>query len=1284
MRKLSLLLLACLTLGIAWAERVSVNTAQQVAANVAAGLSPSNLRSSSDLKLVYAAPAKQQSGLRAAGNESDYYIFNVGTGDGFIIVAGEDRVRPVLGYSAEGEVDMEKMPENMKAWLEMYQEEISWAVSQNVATPQEVQSEWKAYLNGSQLRMGDKVSLSKPTALWDQDAPYNGMTPEMSSGEHGVTGCVATAMAIVMKYYEYPTKAIIPSNTNTITITENQAIPTSTPGKYSVKTISETPQDIFIEYDEYDWANMLLEYEPGLDDYGLQGNAVAKLMRDCGANVEMNYSITVFPEGINPQYSSGAVTAKAATALKEVFGYSQSVRYEERLNYRWEDWKRMINTEINEDRPVILNGTEPEGGGHAFICDGYTTDGTYHINWGWGGYMNGYFLLSTLDDNYDGIGYSTNQGAIIGIQVGEIQPVEDKPFIMSMEYTGESSLPINTPINVQYSIKYAGEEAKTYYVGLSIIDENNSSISAPIGTPRTYNFSASEAGSYFYFDEQEMQITISQPLTDTQRISFVYSEDGTNWKIAGVMSGVPIGLGQNGLINLEDNPNEPSVPVNITIVQNDFEDKELEVIANGSTSSYTNTGFYRFKIYGLNTDAWMCFSLEDPASWISHLRIYYSGINSVVEDAALAMIEDDKWWIPVSLSDISNNNYVRYLKVLPDKAGTIDYDIQLYGEDKKTLLAEVKGQQMKTVGAEEPEKPTVTIQMLSNPFRFRYLAVNDEYSGQRVGKTEPVQYKLTGAEGNVNVCYTLKNPEWVSATTLSCGINTYSSKEVVEFDSEGKAWIEVPAEKITDGLVTNYLSLMISEKVAENFDYSISLYNADKTVCYQTFDYTMPVINQPMILEFNPDELYGDTDEEFIFSVTAKNVDPKMANQQTSISLEIEGSVDGEVDVDLITSEGRKELNVIPYYVDANVCMTEAEIVENLAEGQVYQFALRFLDGKKPGGIIRVEEIYINGNMNAVYEGSELPIDYSPVIVVDDKISYEGSSHYGARVTVTSTGVYEINTPNASIRSLNIQPGGQIKLDTELKVGQLRISHRIPANAWTTFGVPESSQNIILGDGNSGLLERGVIASRMGYRDVNDQEWIESNEADLPPGTAILLAQNAETEQMFGFHNRLFYEEFAEPLVLPTRTGSAAPGNDDNGNYFRFVANPLWENLMINGRAYVLNEATNSFELQESPTIPPFQAYMIASEAVMNSISSLRIGDIPTSIEDLAVTGFRVWSEAGHVCFETTEAKDVAVYSMTGVQLQRCERSVGTKRVALSQGIYIVVCDGTAYKVSVK
>ena len=192
--------------------------------------------------------------------------------------------------------------------------------------------------------------------------------------------------------------------------------------------------------------------------------------------------------------------------------------------------------------------------------------------------MNGYFLLSTLDDNYDGIGYSTNQGAIIGIQVGEIQPVEDKPFIMSMEYTGESSLPINTPINVQYSIKYAGEEAKTYYVGLSIIDENNSSISGPIGTPRTYNFSASEAGSYFYFDEQEMQITISQPLTDTQRISFVYSEDGTNWKIAGVMSGVPIGLGQNGLINLEDNPNEPSVPVNITIVQNDFEDKELEVI----------------------------------------------------------------------------------------------------------------------------------------------------------------------------------------------------------------------------------------------------------------------------------------------------------------------------------------------------------------------------------------------------------------------------------------------------------------------------------------------------------------------------------------------------------------------------------------------------------------------------------------------------------------------------------------------------------------------------------
>ena len=1247
MRRLSLLLLACLTLGIAWAERVSVNTAQQVAANVAAGLSPSNLRSSSDLKLVYAAPAKQQSGLRAAGNESDYYIFNVGTGDGFIIVAGEDRVRPVLGYSAEGEVDMEKMPGNMKAWLEMYQKEISWAVAQNISASGEIQGEWQGLLNGStQLRAGEP---QLQTAHWAQGEPYNWMTPVDYKGEHCVTGCVATAQAIVMKYYEYPQRAI---------------------GGVS------SYQGYDITYDDYDWANMLDKYEDGMYTEQ-QGNAVAKLMWHCGANVEMAYGTD----------ASSASTSFVSASLKNVFGYSQSVQYVEKMAYRWTDWTALFKNEIDNGRPIIVSGNDGYGG-HAFVCDGYNSQDHFHINWGWG-FSFGYYLLSSLDDDYDGHGYADSYyGAVIGIQPEGGEAAKIAPFVTDMTYSGNTPLPVNTEFSVHVAWRYSGVQAISYSDGLGVVDSEGHIIQEPTDW-RHHNL---EVSSGWYYNDTDYSITLGQKLGDGQRVVMLYSiGDEQNWQVMPVAAEAPLGLNNEGLITQEpDDPGDQEVPVNMNVVWNQFDDAELEVITDGSTYSFDNTQAFSLNIGGLTTDAWMGISVKDPASWVSHLRIYYGSSYDIYKENAgtLATGENGKWWIPVSLSDVENNYYMPYLKVLPDKTGTIDYDIQLYSENKKTLLAEVKGQQMKTEGAEEPVEPAITVQMISNPFRFRYLAVNDEYSGRRVGKMEPVQYKLTGAEGNVWVCYTLKNPAWAEKIDLCCDIEepvyTYSSSEELQFDSEGKAWVEVPADKIEDGLVTNYLYLKVAEKVAENFDYSISLYNADKTVCYQTFDYTMPVVNQPMILEFSPDELYGDTDEEFIFSVTAKNVDPKMANQQTSISLEIEGSVDGEVDVDLITSEGRKELNVIPYYVDANVCMTEAEIVENLAEGQVYQFALRFLDGKKPGGIIRVEEIYINGNMNVVYEGSELSIDYSPVIVVDDKISYEGSSHYGARVTVTSTGVYEINTPNASIRSLNIQPGGQIKLDTELKVGQLSISHRIPTNAWTTFGVPESSQNIILGDGNSGLLERGVIASRMGYRDVNDQEWIESNEADLPPGTAILLAQNAETEQMFGFHNRLFYEEFAEPLVLPTRIGSTAPDNDDNGNWFHFVANPLWENLMINGRAYVLNEATNSFELQQSPVIPPFQAYMIASEAVMNSISSLRIGDIPTSTEELTVTGFRVWTESGHVCFETTEAKDVAVYSMNGVQQCRFERSVGMHRQQLPQGIYIVVCDGTAYKVSVK
>ena len=191
MRKLFLLLLIYSAAIYTWAERVNVNTAQQVATNVAERLkSTNNLRSSKDVSLVYTAPAKASTSTRSVSKEADYYIFNIGNGNGFVIVSGENRTKPVLGYSSTGKIDMDNMPDNMKAWLDGYQKEITWAVKQNITQNAEMEKEWSQYINGSmQFRTDGGILLE--TANWNQREPYNNMCP-LISNEHAVTGCVAT------------------------------------------------------------------------------------------------------------------------------------------------------------------------------------------------------------------------------------------------------------------------------------------------------------------------------------------------------------------------------------------------------------------------------------------------------------------------------------------------------------------------------------------------------------------------------------------------------------------------------------------------------------------------------------------------------------------------------------------------------------------------------------------------------------------------------------------------------------------------------------------------------------------------------------------------------------------------------------------------------------------------------------------------------------------------------------------------------------------------------------
>lgn len=1135
MRKLSLLLLACLTLGIAWAERVSVNTAQQVAANVAAGLSPSNLRSSSDLTLVYAAPAQQQSGLRAAGNESDYYIFNVGTGDGFIIVAGEDRVRPVLGYSAEGEVDMEKMPGNMKAWLEMYQKEISWAVAQNISASGEIQGEWQGLLNGStQLRAGEP---QLQTAHWAQGEPFNRMTP-MIGGEHAVTGCVATAQAIVMYYYKQPEKPIVNSTNNSYTITEYKAIDQGN-GWYKLEVESEKEYQEQLQYDGYDWDNMLPSYNDGYSD--AQANAIAELMRDCGYNVNMDYAKTTYPDG-RTSLSSGASTSAVVTSLKNVFGYSQSVQYVEKQAYRWADWIALIKKEIDEKRPVILNGTDPMQGGHAFVCDGYSSENYFSINWGWGRTEPEYYLLSALDDDGESSGFAAeNYGAIIGIQPDGGVPAEPKPFVTEMVYEG--SFPLPTDVSMGVAWRYSGVKAISFWDALAVVDEAGIIQEPTPNTHHSWNLSET-SGWYVNYNTDindniiytNYEISLSSPLQEGERIAFVYSTDeGNTWQVMPVAAEAPLGLNNEGLI--EQGPDDPNVPV-----------EPEDITASLGFNSFNDR--YSYPVLG-----------QDPTG---------------------ARIE---------------------IKV-----------------NKKTDLI------------------------------FRYTV--SDYQAWI---------------GNIDIQY---EPE-------------FKQGPLTDFDFSQNGIVEIPSENCglennEDGSINYVTVFSIMPQISGALNFKIEVLDKTGETCYATFENIgTRFVKAPVEMIFNPDaqQIEGNINTDIPFTLTLKNLDDFFVGKDVSLDF-LTGKYNlGDFTLTYQPTDGEPQ-SVLWEYND--VGSLEGNLTIHNAQNDVpYRFVLNSKVEMNP------EEEQFNDYISfwLSYEDIEILLtrDYGiwPSITAMNIVDVYGeedyvAEHEDATVIVHSEGVYTVNTTDASINSLTIEDGGQVKLQQPLTVtNEIEVQRNVPTDKWTTFGAPIYFK--FRGEDGADLFANGTYEARTGYLRADEQYWYDFSSSEVQTGMRFLIA-NAASPATAVFRSE--YYKLNPPV--------SKDANMQDATWFLFDYNPNWENLQLQGHAYVLDETGLNFALRENPTIKPFEAYMVASDEVMANVSNLRIGDIPTSNEDLAVTGFRVWTESGHVCFETTEAKDVAVYSMNGVQQCRFERSVGVHRQQLPQGIYIVVCDGTAYKVSVK
>ena len=328
-----------------------------------------------DLRLVATSHYQERDDVMAPS----FYVFNVGEGQGYIIAGADDRIPVVLGYSDRGSFDPEKMPMNMQAWLKEYNAQMEYLNQHpEAAAPKKTVS-------------GSSIDPLLGTTEWNQGNPYNSLCP-MDGDSRSVTGCAATAMAQVMFFWKYPN----------YTVAEIPGYTTDTKG-FNMPAIAAGTA--------IDWNNMLPKYNGSETE--VQKQAVAELMLMCGTSLQMDYTSN----------SSGAVTRRAADAWKDYFDYDQGTKNEVREDYRLAAWNQKVYDELKAGRPVLYYG-QSSGGGHAFVIDGYGGDDYFHVNWGWGGGSNDYFLLSILDsDNNSGIGassssdgYSFDQGAIFGAQ----------------------------------------------------------------------------------------------------------------------------------------------------------------------------------------------------------------------------------------------------------------------------------------------------------------------------------------------------------------------------------------------------------------------------------------------------------------------------------------------------------------------------------------------------------------------------------------------------------------------------------------------------------------------------------------------------------------------------------------------------------------------------------------------------------------------------------------------------------------------------------------------------
>ncbi len=412
MRKGILLLFSLLCCLSGAAKPVSVQEAETVAMKFF-GLKPGT-KGSAPLRLIWT--GKQLT--KAIDDYPAFYVFKRESG-GFIVVSGDDCLRPILGYSDETDFNFDNIPENLSWWFNSIAETVKLSRTNNLSQTSDILREWSSV----PAKSSEEVKLS--TARWHQTEPYNIYAPMLRNGgnDHCTIGCTNTATAIVMRYHEHPE-----SGTGTL------------PDYSYNKAGYERNQPGHQLGHIYDWKKMPVTNLKASSPSD-QIEQVARLMYDCAIMNKCQW---------NPD-NSDTNPRNIPYALVTYMGYDKSIRFLDRTDFDTTEWEELLRKELDEKRPVIYRGGRENGNGHVWVIDGYNNKGYFRMNWGWGGSSNGFFLISPLSEAANG--YTTGHQMIIGIKPDSGgEPYAGRPPYLTGMSTSNWRFNLNKSFNAVFNI----------------------------------------------------------------------------------------------------------------------------------------------------------------------------------------------------------------------------------------------------------------------------------------------------------------------------------------------------------------------------------------------------------------------------------------------------------------------------------------------------------------------------------------------------------------------------------------------------------------------------------------------------------------------------------------------------------------------------------------------------------------------------------------------------------------------------------------------------------------